>query len=135
LHLRQVRLCWRAHNFWHFHCFFHLWLFGLIILNFGWPECRHFGTTIGSSALCTMEATCFASVVEEVPSPNSGTMAGSIYRGRWVRTFTFSPSAQQWWPKRQPFSSFPTFVAGSDNQGIRSQSHQIPCSIFSCPGP
>jgi hypothetical protein len=41
-----------------------------------------FGTTIDSSALCTMGAACFAWAVEEVPSPNSGTTVGSIYHGR-----------------------------------------------------
>src|SRR5699024_3640668 len=55
------------------------------------PTVGTFGITIDSSALCTMEAACFASVVEEVPSPNSGTIDGSIYHGRWVRTFIFLP--------------------------------------------
>jgi hypothetical protein len=55
------------------------------------PTVGTFGTTIDSSALYTIGAVCFGSAVEEVPSPNLGTTAGSIYHGRWVRTFTFLP--------------------------------------------
>jgi hypothetical protein len=42
------------------------------------PHVGTFGTTISSSALCTIGAACPASAVEEAPSPNSGTAAGSI---------------------------------------------------------
>jgi hypothetical protein len=37
-----------------------------------------------------------ASAVEEVPSPNSGTTAVSIYRGRWVKTFIFLALRHSW---------------------------------------
>jgi hypothetical protein len=63
-------------------------------------------------------AACFALVVEEVPSPNSGTMAGSIYRGQWVRTFIFLPFEIAVVAEAAVFSSFLAFAVGSDNQGI-----------------
>jgi hypothetical protein len=50
-----------------------------------------FDITVSSSVLCAIEAVCLASAAEEGPSPNSGTMAGSIYRGGWVKTFIFFP--------------------------------------------
>jgi hypothetical protein len=50
-----------------------------------------FGTTINPSVLRVAGASCFSSVVEEVPSPNSGTTVVSMYRGRWVKTFIFLP--------------------------------------------
>jgi hypothetical protein len=37
-----------------------------------------FGTTVGSSVLCTIKAAFSASAAEEVPAPNSGTTTGSI---------------------------------------------------------
>jgi hypothetical protein len=48
-----------------------------------------FSITAGSSAFCVGEMGSFGLAVEEVSPPNSGTTAGSIYRGRWVRTFSF----------------------------------------------
>jgi hypothetical protein len=47
-----------------------------------------FGIAVGSSVLCVI-AGSLASVAEDVSPPNSGTVAGSMKHGRWVRTFTF----------------------------------------------
>jgi hypothetical protein len=55
------------------------------------PTIGTFGTTIDPSALRVAGAACFTLAAEEVPSPNSGTTAVSIYRGRWVKTFIFLP--------------------------------------------
>jgi hypothetical protein len=55
------------------------------------PTVCVFGITAGSSTLCVIGAICLASVVEEDPSPNLGTTAGSMQCDRWVRTFIFLP--------------------------------------------
>jgi hypothetical protein len=48
-----------------------------------------FGIMAGPSAFCVGRMRSFGSATEEVSPPNSGTTAGSIPRGRWVRTFNF----------------------------------------------
>jgi hypothetical protein len=50
-----------------------------------------YGITVGFSTLCAIEAACLASAVEEAPSTNLGTTAGSMKCGRGVRTFIFLP--------------------------------------------
>jgi hypothetical protein len=42
------------------------------------PTVGTFDTTVGSLALCTIRAVCFASTAEEDPTPKSGTTTGSI---------------------------------------------------------
>jgi hypothetical protein len=48
-----------------------------------------FGAAVDPSASALAGVACFALAAVEVPSPNLGTMAVSIYRGRWVKTFIF----------------------------------------------
>jgi hypothetical protein len=53
------------------------------------PTVGTFDTTVGSSTLCTIEAVFLASATKEGPLPSLGTLAGSMYRGGWVKTFNF----------------------------------------------
>jgi hypothetical protein len=77
-----------------------------------------FGTTIDPSALRVAGEACFASAVEEVYSPNSGTTVVSIYRGRWVKTFIFLPFGTTVVAEAAVFLFFLSFSRGSSNQDI-----------------
>jgi hypothetical protein len=82
------------------------------------PTIGTVGTTVDPSALRTAGAACSASAAEEVPSPNSGTIVVSIYRGRCVRTLIFFPFGTAEMAKATVFLFFPAFARGSSNQGI-----------------
>jgi hypothetical protein len=59
-----------------------------------------------------MEAVCLASAAKEGPLPSSGTMAGSMYRGGWVKTFNFLPFGIAVVAKAIDFLFFPCLCSG-----------------------
>jgi hypothetical protein len=77
-----------------------------------------FGVSTGSAVGTFGKSICLASAVEDVPSPNFGTTAVSIYLGRWVKTLIFLPFGTTEMAEAAVFLFSPAFARDSNNQDI-----------------
>jgi hypothetical protein len=85
------------------------------------PVAETFGTTVDSLALRPAGVSCSASTMEDVPSPNLGTVAVSMYLCRWVKTLIFLHFGTTEMAEATIFIFFPAFAKGKCSLDTRSR--------------